>query len=564
MGLFDRWRENRAQEVQVEDNLLKSILGGSSVNRDMAMQVPTVSGGIDLIAGIVAATPVKLYRENDGKASEVIDDPRLYLLNDEPGDTLNANDFWRAMVRDYYLGKGGFAYIDRRGNRPIGLYYVDERQITLQKAADPIFKQYNILVAGKSYLPYRFFRILRNTRDGMEGVPITEESSELIQVAYSALLYERNLVKKGGNKRGFLQSARKLDDAAMKKLKEGFRNQYSSTEENVIVLNDGVTFTPSSSTSVEMQLNENKKTNAAEFAKIFHVPSGVVGGQATQNDIASLARLAAIPLMQAIQCSLNRDLLLESEKGTMYFAFDTKELLKGDIASRFAAYKTALEANFMQIDEVRFAEDLEPLGLTWIKLGLNDVLYDPKSKTIYTPNTDKTSKMGENALQEEPESSIIEPRAKYIKGPDGKFQGSVSEGGTTVRLPNGKKVDRGYDPSDYSNLTVGYKGNKTKYEVGDWADKSRLEGHFDDHGGEVGAKDAKDYEKKAHNFMAKPATETVEDLITDDGHRLRYDFATNEFGSVDEDGGIHTYYTPKKKAEYWTGKVIKDHGKKRT
>ena len=43
----------------------------------------------------------------------------------------------------------------------------------------------------------------------------------------------------------------------------------------------------------------------------------------------------------------------------LYFAFDTKELLRGDLQSRFAAYKTALDANFMQIDEVRYAEDME-------------------------------------------------------------------------------------------------------------------------------------------------------------------------------------------------------------
>ena len=99
--------------------------------------------------------------------------------------------------------------------------------------------------------------------------------------------------------------------------------------------------------------------------------------------------------MTAIQCALNRDLLLEKEKPELYFAFDTKELLKGDIKERFDAYKTALDANFMQIDEVRFLEDLQPLGLSWIRLGLNDVLYDPKTKRIYTPNTDKTVVMDE-------------------------------------------------------------------------------------------------------------------------------------------------------------------------
>ena len=42
-------------------------------------------------------------------------------------------------------------------------------------------------------------------------------------------------------------------------------------------------------------------------------------------------------------------------------------------------------AHSKQIDEIRFEEDLPALGLNWIKLGLEDVLYDPKTNTVYTP-----------------------------------------------------------------------------------------------------------------------------------------------------------------------------------
>ena len=132
MGLFGRSRrEDRAEgEVQFEDSLLQALLGSGDVTRETALQVPTVSGGIDLIANLVAGTPIKLYRDTGGKAEEVRDDPRLRLLNDETGDTLNANEFWRAITRDYYLGKGGYAYIHREKGEVVGLHYVDERKIS--------------------------------------------------------------------------------------------------------------------------------------------------------------------------------------------------------------------------------------------------------------------------------------------------------------------------------------------------------------------------------------------------------------------------------------------------
>lgn len=466
-GMFGKEKRAEGGGVGFEDNLLTALLGGESVDRETALQVPTVAGGIDLIAGLIAGTPIKLYREQNGETEEVRDDYRLRLLGDETGDTLNANEFWRAMVRDYYLGKGGYAYINKRRGKIESLHYVDERRVSIVRNDDPIFKDFDIVVNGRIYRPFEFLRVLRNTRDGAEGCPITTESAGLIDVAYQSLLFEARLVKKGGNKRGFLKSSKHLTEDSLAALKTGFGRMYNNNTENVVVLNDGLDFQETSNTSVEMQLNENKLSNAREFAKIFHVSPEAMTGQAGSNDISSLAKLAAIPLMATIQCALNRDLLLEKEKGTYYWAFDTKELLKGDMRERFAAYREAIEGNFMQVDEVRYAEDLKPLGLTWIRLGLDDVLYDPRTKTIYTPNTNKMAGLeeaaspifGEAALRGEPDGDMIESRTNPNHDPhSGRFTS-----GSGVAGASGKKAKTKYAPSKQRNKNVKVKLPPKKY-----------------------------------------------------------------------------------------------------
>lgn len=224
MGIFDIFRgEKRAErQVSFDDELLKALLSSEKVTRETALQIPAISSGIELIAGIIASTPIKLYVEKDGKTDEVKNDLRLRLLNDETGDTLNSNEFWRAMIHDYYLGRGGYAYINRSRGRIVSLHYVDSRHITILRSTDHIFKDYDVCVDGVRYAPHNFIRILRNTCDGAEGTPITADNSKIIETAMQTLRLESYFAKKGGNKKGFIKSKKKLDQGAIDRLKEGF------------------------------------------------------------------------------------------------------------------------------------------------------------------------------------------------------------------------------------------------------------------------------------------------------------------------------------------------------
>ena len=76
------------------------------------------------------------------------------------------------------------------------------------------------------------------------------------------------------------------------------------------------------------------------------------------------------------------------------------------MVSRFGAYATALQNNIMSIDEVRYREDLPPLGFNYMRLGLADVLYDPITKEMIVPNMGlKTEAGGSVEPPETPERS---------------------------------------------------------------------------------------------------------------------------------------------------------------
>ena len=197
------------------------------------------------------------------------DDPRTFLLNDDTGDTLDAVQFKKAMVVDMFLSRGGYTFVNWIGGQVRSIHYVEAERIGFRKNTDPIFKDYQLEVGGYTYEPWQFIKLLRNTRNGCYGKPITEESPELMDIIYSSQKYEKNLVKTGGNKKGFLKAKNRVAKEVIDMLKEAFRRLYANNTENVVVLNDGLEFQESSSTSVEMQLNENKETIIRMHARYF-------------------------------------------------------------------------------------------------------------------------------------------------------------------------------------------------------------------------------------------------------------------------------------------------------
>ncbi len=380
----------------VDDVLLKALLTGEKITKDKALSLPSVSSSVDEISNIIATLPINLYKETieEGRKTveEIIGDDRLYILNSDTGDTLDTFQLKKALVQDYLLDKGAYIYIEKDKNKFISIRYVDAQNVTPLKNIDSIFKDVQIMVDGKIYESYNFLKILRSTKDGVSGKGVIDEVSKAIETAYTNILYELNLVKKGGSKKGFLTSENKLGKEETQALKDAWAKLYSNSSENVVVLNKGLDFKEASNSSVELQLNERKKSLSDEIKDIFHI----------SDDYDKTIKKAVIPILRAIEASLNKDFLLESEKKSFYFAFDTKEIEKGDMKARYQALNIA--SKWMTKNEIRYMEDLDAIdGLDVIPFGLADVLYDVKNKKYFTPNTGQvtnTQKLSEEGGDE--------------------------------------------------------------------------------------------------------------------------------------------------------------------
>lgn len=388
------WNPFKRKETRqtLEEILIQGGALVKDVTKQQVLSIPAVTACVDIICNTIASLPILLYSENEGTVTPLTD-KRVSILNDDTQDTLDGFQFKRAMIEDFLLQGASYAYINRVRNTVRSIHYVDESYVNVNKNTDPIKKRYEIQINGMPYRDFEFIKMTRKSKDGVTGKGIISENNKMFSVAYNTMIFEETMVKTGGNKKGFLKSEGRLSKEAIAELKTAWNNLYANNTENVVILNNGLDFKEASNNSVELQLDQHKNTNSEEICKIFLVPSRVLTGQANDQEYNNWIKICILPILAAFQCALNKDMLLPSEKEQMYFAFDTNELLKGDIEKRFKAYEIATKNGILQIDEIRFRENYPPLGLNFVKLGLQDVLYNPETKEIYTPNTNATANM---------------------------------------------------------------------------------------------------------------------------------------------------------------------------
>lgn len=363
---------------------LPSFDASTNVTRKQALSVPAVASALFLISGIIAGIPIKLYKRDGNTITEITDDERTKLLNIETNSTLGAFETKQAMINDLIMEGACYCYIGKDGNNATSLQYLPKYRVSVLDNGKLIDRTVLFLVDGNYYDNFNIMRAVRNSNDGVHGRGLLDDNATQISSMYNALVYENGVISKGVRK-GFLKSEGRLTVKALEALKKAWRMMTAKLgTSDVIVLNKGITFESADSTAVENQLNESKQTNADLIYKLFGFTDKTFTDEKAFN---IFVKTTIMPIVNCFVEAINRAMLLETEKGNLYFSLDMNDLLKADMLTRFNAYKTALDSNWINVDEIRQREDLSPMGIDFVSMNLANVFYYPNTKKVYTPNT---------------------------------------------------------------------------------------------------------------------------------------------------------------------------------
>ncbi len=326
---------------------------------------------VRVIAETVASLPLHLYQVTDTGSEKAGKHPLYRLLHDEPNDEMTSFVLRETMLSHLLLWGNAYCQIIRNGRgQVIGLYpLLPDRMKVDRDAKGNITYTYTTTEGKEVSVPA--VNILHIPGMGFDGVvgysPIALERNA-IGLGMAAEEYGSRFFSNGATPSGVLTHPNTVKNPGA--LRQSWNAAYGGTSNSgrVAILEEGLKFERISMPNNEAQFLETRKFQVSEICRIFRVPPHLVGDleHATFSNIEhqsiSFGMHTIRPWLVRIEQSMNRSLLLDSEKGRFYVRFNMDGLLRGAYKERMEGYAIARQNGWMSANDIRELENMNPIS----------------------------------------------------------------------------------------------------------------------------------------------------------------------------------------------------------
>lgn len=375
------------------DELLKFVSpskSGVRVTAESAMRFSVVFACVRVVSEDVAKLPLFLYRRlpNGGK-ERAIDHWAYRLMHDKPNAWMTPYEFKEMMEGHIELRGNAYAFKTWVRGEVAELIPIHPDRVT-PKQDENFNITYVIQGDTKSYRePKEILHLRGLSGDGFCGMTPVALHRETIGLGIAMRDHGSMLFGNGAQPGGILEVPGKMKKDAQDRLVQSVHERYGGENRfKTMVLEDGAKWQQVGMTSEDAQYLESRKFNRSEIAGLWRVPPHKVGDleRATFSNIEqqSLEYVtdSLLPRLTRWEERLTLELLSDAERRTMYFEFLTDASLRGDIVARYNAYRIGVMSGFLNRNEVRAKENLNPAE------GL-DEFFEPMNMGGANDNLDK-------------------------------------------------------------------------------------------------------------------------------------------------------------------------------
>jgi HK97 family phage portal protein len=354
-------------------------VAGADVSAWSAMQVSAVYACVRVRAETIASVPWHLYRRQAGggrNKTVAVDHPLYSVIHDAPNPEQTAFEWREMMVGHLSLRGNAFSYIERDiYGWPVALWPIHPESIRPRRL-DSGEVIYDATMQGGQSRTLRAWDVLHLrglSDDGLNGLGPLQLAVQTIGASIAADEYAARFWANDGTPPGVLTTSNQIGKSAeeSRQMKEAIRQKWkesmTGTNRHMIpVLDMDLKWQSVGVDPETAQALETRNFQVSDIARVFRVPPHKIG----QLDKATFSNIehqsiefvtdTIRPEVVRIEQAMNRALLLDGDRLDFFIEANLEGLLRGDIKSRYEAYKIGLSYGWLSPDEIRSFETMNP------------------------------------------------------------------------------------------------------------------------------------------------------------------------------------------------------------
>lgn len=346
---------------------------GVSVNESSALTYTPFWAAVRVISGAVASLPLITYKRVAAGKERAPRDIPYTLLHDRANPFMSAMKL-RETLQNHALTYGnGYANIERDGGgRPIALWPLLPNR-TARKIDNGGLPYYEVYVPGDAIrvLPDDdVLHIYGLGFDGLSGYNVVRHHKEAIGLGMATKQYGAALFGNGAIPGGTLEHPEKLSDEAAKRLKVSWEAAHQGLDQShrVAILEEGMKWNQTGISPEDAQCLETQKFSVDDIARIFNIPPHKLASM-DRATFSNIEQQSMDFLTQTLyywlrtwETECNSKLISPSKQGVLFVEHLVDGFLRGDLASRYAAYNVGRNGGWLNVNDIRGLENMNSIG----------------------------------------------------------------------------------------------------------------------------------------------------------------------------------------------------------
>lgn len=339
---------------------------GQYVSPESALRVTAVYAATRIIAESMASLPINVYQKKGDTRALVQEHNLVGLLHDSPNPNNTSFEFVEMGQAHLSLRGNAYSFIEGNGKGEIqGIYPQHPDKTTVRY--DEGSRTFVYDIDGNRDIPARQVLHIRGfSLDGLVGLSPIALARETIGLALAAEELGSEAFAEGFVPPVVLE----VTEKANKDQRDTYRRQWTELTRDrragPPVISGGTKLHTLRVSMSDLQFLETRRFTIAEIARLFRVPPHMLADleKATFSNIEhqslEFVKYTLAPWIKRWEQRMNMSLFSggEREKG-LYVKFNVDALLRGDIKSRYEAYKIGLESRILNANDCREMEDMD-------------------------------------------------------------------------------------------------------------------------------------------------------------------------------------------------------------